>query len=73
MSPESKKFTLEGAFSNSFPRTSLPPVSPRALLCLERVPEVQREGVGNLRATDFAPRLPLGPTEVEDRSSVCGS
>lgn len=27
-------------------------------------------GVGNLRATDFAPRLPLGPTEVEGRSSV---
>lgn len=35
--------------------------------------EVER-GVGNLRATDFAPRLPHGPTEVEDRSSVwCGS
>lgn len=48
---------------HSFSRTSLP-----FLLPLEGLRRGTR--VGNLRATDFGPRLPLGPTEVEDRSSV---
>lgn len=42
MSPESKKFTLEGVFSNSFSRTSLSPVSPRSPFSFERRPEVER-------------------------------
>lgn len=72
MSRKSRKFTLEGASSNRVSRRTSPPLVSRALHLPERARS--RSGVGNLRATDFAPRLPFGPKEVEGRSSVrCGS
>jgi len=71
MSRELRKFTLQGASSNSFPS---PPPSPSPAP-LPRSPSPSSEPevdprVGNLRATDFAPRL--YPTVLR-KSKVVGA